>query len=358
MTGQQQDMNGRDDRDSRGDRDFLDFPGARRLKAAGKVAPPSADAVAAALAAVRSAAAGRPEGDGPAFELGREPVAAVAVVPVRTWRRRLPVLASAAAVVGVALGVTFQPWSDSGGAHGAPAAEPSVTAQEQAGTAPYWKVRTSQWNRSSEGAQQPGGSYETVWLSRSDTRGQSGDGPVQLYSVDVAGTAYKICDKPVLWDELGKLPTDPEALRARLAGKAVEEEDTEGLFNGVEELLARSPAEPRLRAALFKVLTGIPGARVTERVKDSTGRVGTAVDLDVDTWRERLIIDTGTFHVLESVTTARNDGLKWGTQQLRAGDLLMRTTYLSAGPAWEAPKPDPRTLEHPVPTGPSTPKER
>ncbi|RLV08799.1 hypothetical protein CTZ27_08580 [Streptomyces griseocarneus] len=330
MTGQQ-DINDKDD--------LLDFPGARRLKAAGKVAPPSADAVAAALAAVRSAAA-RTQGDGPAFELEREPVAAV--VPVRTWRRRLPVLASAAAVVVVALGVAFQPWSDSGNAHGSPAAEPTA-AQERAGTgtAPYWKVRTFQWNRRSETTQRPDETYETLWLSRNGTRGQSGDGPVQDYHWGVGDMAYVICGKPVPWDAVNSLPTDPAALRDQLAGKATGEETTEGLFDGVEELLTRSPAEPRLRAALFKVLTGLPGARVTERVKDSTGRTGTAVDLDAGTWRRRLIVDTGTFHVLEAVDTARNDGLPWGSQKLRAGDVLHRTIYLSVGPAWEAPKPIP-----------------
>ncbi|MEX2982276.1 CU044_5270 family protein [Streptomyces sp. C36] len=326
MTGQQ-DMN---------DRDLLDFPGARRLKAAGKVAPPSADAVAAALAAVRQAAAGQADGNGggPAIELEREPV--VAVIPMRTWRRRLPVLASVAAVVAVALGVASQPWSGSENGHG------SSPAAERTGEAPYWKVRTFQWNRSSEKDRRDE-SYETVWLSRNDKRGQFGDGPVREHSEPgIAGTAFWIDRNPIMWDELKKLPTDPAALRARLLGKATGESAEEGLFNGIEELLARSPAEPRLRAALFKVLTGIPGARVTEQVKDSTGRPGTAVDLDADTWRLRLIIDTGTFHTLEAATTARNDDLKWGTQKLRAGDLLLRTTYLSVGPAWEAPTPSPR----------------
>ncbi|MFF4530484.1 hypothetical protein ACFY1P_14535 [Streptomyces sp. NPDC001407] len=344
MTGQQ-DMN---------DRDLLDFPGARRLKAAGKVAPPSADAVAAALAAVRSAAGqAEAEGDRPAVELAWEPVAAV--VPVRTWRRRLPVLASAAAVVAVVLGVALHPWSDSGDERGSSPAAQRTAVQERTGTAPYWKVRTFQWNRTSD--KQPDGSYQTVWRSRSDTRGQSGDGPVQFYSVDIAGTAYEICGKAVRWDELKTLPTGPEELRARLVGQATGEETEEGLFNGIEELLAQSPAEAPLRAALFKVLTGIPGARVTERVKDSTGRTGTAVDIDAGTWHRRLIVDPGAFHVLEAVNTARDDGLKWGTQKLRAGDLLMRTTYLSVGPAWEAPKPDPRTLEHPAPSGPSAPEK-
>ncbi|MEV4872456.1 hypothetical protein [Streptomyces syringium] len=135
----------------------------------------------------------------------------------------------------------------------------------------------------------------------------------------------------------------PGALRNRLVGKATGESAAEGLFSGIEDLLTRSPAEPRLRAALFKVLTRIPGARVTERVKDSTGRAGTAVELDAGTWRRQLIVDTGSLHLLEAVDTARNDALKWGTQKLRAGDLLHRTTNPSVGPAWEASKPLPRT---------------
>ncbi|MET9644749.1 hypothetical protein [Streptomyces syringium] len=323
MTGQDRNTDGTD---------FLDFPGAGRLKAAGKVAPPSADAVAAALAAVRSAA-DRAEGDGQAIELEWEPPAPV--VPVRTWRRRLPALVSAAAVVAIALGVAFQPGSGSGDGQSSPAAERTA---ERTGTAPYWKVRIHQWNRTS--AQRPDDSYETVWLSRSGTRGQFGDGPVRQYTpVEMAGTAYMVGRNPIMWRELEALPTDPAALRARLVGKATGEGVEEGLFDGVEELLARSPAEPELRAALFKVLTRIPGVRVTERVKDSTGRVGTAVDLDADTWHRRLIIDTEAFHTLEAVDTARDDGLKWGTQRLRAGDLLHRTTYLSVGPVWEAPKP-------------------
>ncbi|MFD0381999.1 hypothetical protein ACFQ2B_04910 [Streptomyces stramineus] len=265
-----------------------------------------------------------------------------AVVPVRTWRRRLPVLVSAAAVVAIALGVALQPWSDSGDAQVSPAAQPSAPGRTEA--APYWKVRTLEWSRSSNQNRQPDGSYKTVWLSRSGTREMPANGVVQDYPQgDTGGTAYVICGKPVLWDDLKKLPTDPEALRAQLVGKATGEEAEEGLFNGIEDLLAQSPAEPRLRAALFKVLTRIPGARVTEDVKDSTGRAGTVVELDAGTWRRQMIVDTKAFHVLEVADMARNDGLSWGTEKLRAGDLLHRTVYVSVGPAWEAPKPSPRT---------------
>ncbi|MBZ4323287.1 hypothetical protein, partial [Streptomyces huiliensis] len=50
------DHNDRNDRNDGKEQDFLDFPGADRLRAAGRVEPPTADAVAAALDAVRAAA--------------------------------------------------------------------------------------------------------------------------------------------------------------------------------------------------------------------------------------------------------------------------------------------------------------
>ncbi|MFE6777055.1 hypothetical protein [Streptomyces sp. NPDC057702] len=310
--------------------DPLDFPGARRLRAAGKVAPPSAEAVAAALAAVRSAASSA-EGGGPVIALDREPAATV--VPMRRWRRRVPVLVSAAAVAAIALGVAFQPWSG-------PEETGSSPAAERTGAAPYWKVRTFQWNRTVDPGQRPDETHQTTWVSRNGTREQSGDGPVLDYSVaDVGGTVYVIGGRPISWDDLPKLPTDPAALRARLLGKATGDSAIEDLYDGIEELLARSPAEPKLRAALFTVLTELPGARVTKGVEDSTGRSGTAVAIDADTWRRQLIVDTRAFHALESVNTAREDGLKWGSRKLRAGDPLHRTTYLSVGPAWKAPKP-------------------
>ncbi|WP_217196565.1 hypothetical protein [Streptomyces buecherae] len=331
---------------------LLDFPGAGRLRAAGRVAPPSADVVAAALAAVRSAAdptagaeqatgagqaevahqadgASRVEALDPLIGLEREPAAEI--VPARTWRRRLPVLVSAAAVAAIALGATFQPWSDSNGERVSPAAE-------RTGTAPYWEVRTLQWNRTLDRDDRPDESHETIWVSRSGTRGKPSNGLVQDYTrEDMGGTVWVICGKPVGWDELRKLPTDPAALRSRLVGKATGDSVPEELFDGMEDLLARSPAEPKLRAALFEVLTGIPGARVTEGVKDSTGRAGTVVELDADTWRRQLIVDTKTFHVLEAVNRARNDGLAWGSEKLRSGDVIHRTTYLSVGPAWQQP---------------------
>ncbi|KNB51762.1 hypothetical protein [Streptomyces caatingaensis] len=330
MTGQQ----------DRNDEDVLAFPGARRLRAAGEVAPPSADVVAAALAAVRRAAAGPEEDADGGVELVREPAAAA--VPVRKWRRRLPVLVSAAAVVAVALGVTVQPWSGSGGGHGSPAAG-RTAVRERVEPAPYWKVRTVTWSWAVGKGEGPRKTYETLWFGRDKALQQMGDGTVLEtgdFSTETRQMAYDVPGKPVTWDDVGKLPTDPAALRKRLVGSAGGDTAEEGLFNGIAALLARSPAEPPVRAALFEVLTRIPGVRVTERVKDSTGRAGTAVEMDLkgDDWRRRLVVDPGTFHVLETSDTAWR-ARPWGAGRIRAGDPGERVTYLSTGPARTVPPP-------------------
>ncbi|GAA2931288.1 hypothetical protein GCM10020221_28850 [Streptomyces thioluteus] len=335
------------------EKDALDFPGADRLRAAGRVAPPSPDVIAAALAAVRQAAAGPGEENAvESVELEREPVAEI--VPVRKWRRRMPVLVSAAAVVAVALGVAFQPWSDSGGVQGSPATQ-RTAVRERAGTAPYWKVRTFHYERAFHEGKAANNYEQTEWLSRGGQRIRTGpDGPVRELPISEPMT-FKVCEQLFTWDELGKLPTDPAALRSRLVGKATGADARQGLFNGIEELLAGSPAGLPLRKALFKVLTDVPGVRVTAGVKsDMTARVGTAVEIEWDGWRRRVIVETDTFHVVESRDTARGNSQIWGTVKLRDGEVATQTSYIEIAPAWEAPKPSPsagrRLSRKPSPT--------
>ncbi|WP_372409331.1 hypothetical protein [Streptomyces luteireticuli] len=335
------------------EKDILDFPGADRLRSAGRVAPPSPDVIAAALAAVRQAAAGPTEAPVESVELEREPVAAV--VPVRKWRRRMPVLVSAAAVVAVALGAAFQPWSDSGGVQGSPATQ-RTAVRERAETAPYWKVRTFHYER----AYHKGGAAltweETEWLGRMTVRSRTTpDGPIKDLPMSEPMT-FKVCDQPVSWDDLEKLPTDPAALRNRLVGKATGADARQGLFNGIEDLLSRSPAGLPLRKALFKVLTDIPGVRVTTGGKsEMTSRVGTAVEIEWDGWRRRLIVETDTFRAVESRDTAGRDSQPWGTVKLRKGELASQTSYIELAPAWEVPKPSPtagrRSSGSPAPGG-------
>ncbi|MFK0153145.1 CU044_5270 family protein [Streptomyces sp. NPDC090493] len=342
--------------------DVLDFPGADRLRAAGDVAPPGPAVVGAALTAARAAAADR---------------ATVVPFASRPRHRGRRMVVSAAAVAAVAAGAAVYPAVGFGGNPPAAAADAADFLHRMADTAgagspsdaPYWKVET----RTSVSSSAPGGvpwtrtRTETEWLGRNSfLRTSSGDGGVVEFTGLANGwalspdggarstTGYRVAQpgrheltswnvgglpparrKAVTWDDLKTLPTEPTALRARLLDGSGGPEADRRLFNGVEALLADAPAGPRLRAALFEVLAGIPHVRLAGSVKDSAGRSGTAVELGTGSGSSRMIIDPGTSELLEARTVARSAaGSDAGT---------VRTTYLSAGPSADAPRPRTRS---------------
>ncbi|MFD6725488.1 CU044_5270 family protein [Streptomyces sp. NPDC060131] len=336
------------------DVDVLDFPGADRLRAAADVAPPSPEAVGAALTAIRAAAA------------NSGTVVPLAARPPRRVRR---ILVSAAAVAAIAAGVAVYPVIGVGSSP--PAAEANAVGflhsmadtagAESVSNAPYWKVE----RRTSVTSPVPGRVYPTEtateWLGRDSwLSAPSGSGEVMEFQGLANGwtssdsvlrhTGHRVAQpgrheqtswrvggfssRPVIgefitWDELKALPTEPEALRAELLGDAAGPEAEQDLFNGIDALLSNAPAGPRLRAALYEVLAGIPDVRLAGDVKDSAGRDGTAVELTRGHGSSRLIIDPRTARLLEA------------TSVLRAGPKgdagKVRRTYLSAGPAENAP---------------------
>ncbi|MGY5087022.1 CU044_5270 family protein [Streptomyces sp. 900105755] len=341
--------------------DVLDFPGADRLRAAGDVAPPNPAVVSAALTAVRAAAAD-----------------SATVVPFgsRPRHRGRRILVSAAAVAAVAAGAAVCPTIGVGGNPPAASADAAgflhrmadTAGAEPASDAPYWKVET----RTSVTSSAPGGvprtrtETATEWLGRNSfLRATAGDGEVMEFTGLANGwalspdggarstTGYRLAqpgrheltswnvgglpparEKAITWDELTTLPTEPKALRARLLDGSGGTEADEHLFNGIEALLADAPAGPRLRAALFEVLAAVPHVRLAGSVKDSAGRGGTAVELTSGYGSSRIIIDPETSKLLEVTTVARS-----GAESDAA---TVRTTYLSAGPSEDAPRPHAR----------------
>ncbi|MGI5339840.1 CU044_5270 family protein [Streptomyces sp. CA-181903] len=232
-------------------------------------------------------------------------------------------------------------------------AEAGATPSE--GPATFFEVRTAEMSRGLRGVEAK--STKTVWLGRTEVRSRSGDGPVyqEPRSADGETLAFEVNSREVRWDDLDKLPTDREALRKRLTTKVpgMGDPSPEGLFNGIEELLARSPAPPRLRAALYDLLPGIPGVRAAGTVRDDSGRTGTAFDYTGDDRRTRLVIDPRTHRVLETATFLVGDAdprnmLLGG---LKDGAVVSRTTYLVTRPVQEAPpaKPLPRMTSLPLP---------
>ncbi|MFJ9028333.1 CU044_5270 family protein [Streptomyces sp. NPDC102274] len=343
--------------------DVLDFPGADRLRAAADVAPPSPAAVSAALTAVRAAAA---KSD--------------TVVPLASRRDRMRrILVSAAAVAAIATGAAVYPIVGIGSSPPAAEADAASFLHSVADTAgaksvsnaPYWKVKKRTWVTSGL----PGRVYptetRTEWLGRNswflaglgDSEVMEFTGLANGWSLASNGRARmtngyhvaqpgrheqtswrvgpivsgRVNSEIITWDELKTLPTEPKALRAKLLNGATGPDAEKNLFNGIDSLLSNAPAGPRLRAALFEVLADIPDVGLVGHVKDSAGRSGTAVELKMGYGSSRLIIDPKTSRLLEA-TSATRSGPKSD-----AG--VIRTTYLSAGPAEKAPRPGTRSKD-------------
>ena len=102
-------------------------------------------------------------------------------------------------------------------------------------------------------------------------------------------TPLKLTTKPVT-----ELPTEPGALRAELL-RANDREAPEAWLWGVSKwLLLDAESTPATRAALYRVLAGLPGVRVENDVTDIEGRTGVALTYD----RQQIIIDRDSGNLL------------------------------------------------------------
>ncbi|MBZ4324496.1 hypothetical protein JNW98_34925, partial [Streptomyces sp. SCA2-4] len=258
--------------------------------------------------------------------------------PIRArWRRRAPVLVSAAAVVAVAVGAAV--WFGPGPGGGrVPMADTTVEPSES--VAPYWEERTV-YLYQSKGFPERSVDRATTWYSRDAVWTRPEGGPVRLEGGESRGPDFQVNGVAIPWDEFGKLPTDPKALKEKFGYKGPAGNDMfEGsYFFGVTEVLARSPAPSRLRAAFGELLSTAPGVRKIGTVKDSAGRAGTGFDYISGNQRFRIILDRHTHRALERSETlvkdAAPDDRFWAG--LKAGAPLTRTTYLASRPLWKRP---------------------
>jgi hypothetical protein len=78
--------------------------------------------------------------------------------------------------------------------------------------------------------------------------------------------------------------------------------------------LAALPSSASLRAALYRVLARTPGIRLLGRTRDSVGRFGTAVAVDVERARLELILDPATGELLQASCTLLHRSKAYGNQ--------------------------------------------
>jgi hypothetical protein len=134
--------------------------------------------------------------------------------------------------------------------------------------------------------------------------------PAQSYLRDLGGFDLA---------QVQQLPTDPAALRdlivARIAagpdGRALSTDEADlRLFGALTELLLDVPAPPKVRAAAFRALAGIPGVTSSGQVADARGRTGVGIELirTGNGFREyRQLIFDGTSHLILADNYAATD---------------------------------------------------
>lgn len=120
---------------------------------------------------------------------------------------------------------------------------------------------------------------KAAYEAAGDQRPPFSDAPYAVYHVKVAGLSTA---------EVRSLPTDPAQLRARLEGGDVL------LTAKIGQLLATALTPPAVKAALFEVLKGLPGATLVPEVKDPKGRSGVGVEFDTPAWKTLFLFDRET----------------------------------------------------------------
>ncbi|MFE3856258.1 CU044_5270 family protein [Streptomyces griseorubiginosus] len=150
-------------------------------------------------------------------------------------------------------------------------------------------------------AQDSGRLRITGWLRSS---GKDAVMPGQLIPVDATEPVPPGAGRPTYrW--LASLPTDPDALLARLREEArpVEGESTDqAVFSLIGDLISGTVMPPANAAAFYRAAAKLPGVRVIPDAVDATGRHGIAITLD-DTGfatRDEWIFDKRTLALLGS----------------------------------------------------------
>ncbi|NIK56166.1 CU044_5270 family protein [Kribbella shirazensis] len=139
-------------------------------------------------------------------------------------------------------------------------------------------------------------------------------GKAVLYEMKDAADRYTAPGMNSTLEDVLALPATPKQLRARLletkALTAPDADDVVALVQFSGSLLSDTPALPKVRAAAFRLLAGLPGATVRQNVTDLSGRTGTAVAFSFPEYslNLRLIVDPKTGKLLSSSYTGGKNG--------------------------------------------------
>ncbi|MEU7838622.1 MULTISPECIES: CU044_5270 family protein [unclassified Nonomuraea] len=136
----------------------------------------------------------------------------------------------------------------------------------------------------------------TVPLTPADKRAWKEAGSLRLCNSTrgcTLGRVFFTPFDPKKLEPVGQLPTDAKALKAELLKQyPADGRDTQEawLWAASRWLLLDVPSTPGTRAAVYRMLAGLPQVKVTDGVKDDEGRAGVALLLG-DPLQQQIIID-------------------------------------------------------------------
>jgi len=275
-----------------------------RMRASVPEALPSGRAQTALLEAIRAEQAGTPARAGRrAYRQSRG--------PLRTSRAALVGGLSLTAAAGLTAVLVTQsgPLQVAGGTHSLTVAELAYRSATAAESDP--PVSPGQWIYSAgvDPDGQPSGPFQ-VWTTADS--GQAAwllrgklmfiKGPLVGLPIPVGDGVYYMGGGkgglPVAYDQLGSLPTDPQALESYLAGLPLKGwgTDAEKAFDVAGQLLESYRMPPEIAANILRAVKFIPGVTVYDQFTDATGQHGTGFLLKRGSVAgEAIVMDPQTF---------------------------------------------------------------
>ncbi|GAA4630283.1 hypothetical protein GCM10023196_055000 [Actinoallomurus vinaceus] len=169
----------------------------------------------------------------------------------------------------------------------------------------------------------------------------AGSGPAEKDAGLTAATDYRIADVAVSPIWLDNLSPDPAVLRRQIDAKlATAHQGGLAVYGHIvlPQLMTDLPIRPEIRAAVLRMMAGLPGVRASGKVMDALDRTGEGVvisGLGLGATELRWIIEPGTGRVLgvQEVVT--------GAGRRPAGSVVAERVYTSVG--WTNEAPDPET---------------
>ncbi|MFI7635140.1 CU044_5270 family protein [Nonomuraea sp. NPDC049400] len=152
------------------------------------------------------------------------------------------------------------------------------------------RVRDVLWASRQRGYRTQRGTVSAKPLTPADAQAWKDAGSPDLCDGCLSGKTYftplKMTIKPVT-----ELPTEPEALKTEMLRANDKETPEAWLWGASKWLLLDVESTPATRAALYRVLAGLPGVRVENDVTDIDGRIGVALTYGEAPTRQQIIID-------------------------------------------------------------------